>query len=136
MSAPAQVNARPRSPGSVLLWFAVLAGPSAWVLQLYVGAYLTDVFCRRGAGDSLGRVFGLSNPTFVTVLTSITAAVALAALVASVYAYRKLKIDDASTGGRALWMARIGVLDSALFGILIVFMYVASARLSECTPSL
>ena len=125
-----------RSPGTVLLWFAVLAGPTAWVLQLYVGTYLTDVFCRRGAGDSIGEVFGLSNTSFVTVLTSITAAVAVVALVVSVYAYRKLKVEDRSTGGRALWMARIGVLDSALFGLLIVLRYIASARLSECTPSL
>lgn len=130
------MSAQRRSPGSVLLWFAVLAGPSAWVLQLYVGAYLTDVFCRRGAGDSVGEVFGLSNPAFVTVLTSVTAAIALAALIASVYAYRRLKVDDRSTGGRALWMARVGVLDSALFGILIVLMYIASARLADCAPSL
>jgi hypothetical protein len=121
---------------NVLLWFAVLAGPSAWVLQLYVGAYLTDVVCRRGAGDSLGEVLGLSNTVFVTVLTSITAAIALAALGASVYAYRKLKASDQSTGGRALWMARIGVLDSLLFGVLIVLMYIASSRLAECAPSL
>jgi hypothetical protein len=121
---------------TALLWFAVLAGPSAWVLQLYAGAYLTDVLCRRGAGDSIGQVLGLSNTTFVTVLTSITAAVALVALGASVYAYRRLRTDDASTGGRALWMARIGILDSALFGVLIVLMYIASARLAECAPSL
>jgi hypothetical protein len=130
------MSERRRSPGSVLLWFAVLGGPSAWVLQLYVGAYLTDVVCRRGAGDSIGEVLGLANTSFVTLLTSITAGVALIALAASVYAHRRLKVDDASTGGRALWMARIGILDSALFGILIVLMYVASARLAECTPSL
>jgi hypothetical protein len=121
---------------NVLLWFAVLAGPSAWVLQLYVGAYLTDVVCRRGAGDSIGQVLGLSNTTFVTVLTAITAGIALLALIASIYAYRRLKVADASTGGRALWMARVGILDSALFGILIILMFVASARLSECAPSL
>jgi hypothetical protein len=121
---------------TVLLWFAVLAAPSAWVLQLYVGAYLTDVVCRRGAGDSIGHVFGLSNTAFVAVLTAITAAIALVALVASIYAYRRLKDDDRSTGGRALWMARVGVLDSVLFGILIVLMFFASARLAECAPSL
>jgi hypothetical protein len=125
-----------REPGTVTLWFAVLAGPSAWVLQLYVGAYLTDVFCRRGAGDSIGEVFGLPNTSFVAVLTAITAAVALVALVVSVVAYRRLKDADASTGGRALWMARVGVLDNTLFGLLILFMFFASARLSECTPSL
>ena len=130
------MNAERKTPGSVLLWFAVLAGPSAWVLQLYVGAYLTDVFCRRGAGDSIGEVFGLSNTAFVTVLTSITAGIALAALVASVYAYRRLRVSDRSTGGRALWMARVGVLDSALFGVLILLMFIASARLAECAPSL
>jgi hypothetical protein len=127
---------RARPPGTVTLWFAVLAGPTAWVLQLYVGAYLTDVFCRRGAGDSLGEVFGLPNTSFVTVLTAITAGIALVALGVSVFAYRRLKAEDRSTGGRALWMARVGVLDSALFGLLIVLMFVASARLSECTPSL
>jgi hypothetical protein len=124
------------APSTVTLWFAVLAGPSAWVLQLYVGAYLTDVYCRRGAGDSTGEIFGLANTSFVTVLTALTAAVALAALIVSVVAYRRLKVSDPSTGGRAFWMARIGVLDSALFGFLILFMFVASARLSECTPSL
>ena len=121
---------------TALLWFAVLAGPTAWVLQLYVGAYLTDVFCRRGAGDSIGEVFGLSNTAFVTALTAVTAAIALIALIASVYAYRRLKVEDRSTGGRALWMARVGILDNALFGILIVLMFVASARLAECAPSL
>lgn len=121
---------------TALLWFAVLAGPTAWVLQVYVGAYLTDVFCRRGAGESIGEVFGLSNTSFVTVLTALLAAVAIAGLVASVYAYRRLKREDRSTGGRALWMARVGVLDSALFGILIMLMFIASSRLAECAPSL
>ena len=95
---------------------------------------------RRGlperSGDSVGEVLGLSNTAFVTVLTTITAAIALAALIASVYAYRKLKVSDGSTGGRALWMARVGVLDSLLFGVLIVLMYIASSRLAECAPSL
>ena len=121
---------------TALLWFAVLAAPTAWVLQLYVGAYLTDVFCRRGAGDSLGEIFGLSNTAFVTVLTALTAVVAVAALAVSIYAYRRLKREDRSTGGRALWMARVGVLDSALFGMLIVLMFIASSRLAECAPSL
>lgn len=130
------MNAGRRTPGTVTLWFAVLAGPSAWVLQLYVGAYLTDVFCRRGAGDSLGEVFGLSNTSFVTVLTALTAAVAAVAFVVAVAAYRRLKVDDRSTGRRALWMARVGILDNALFGILILLMFIASTRLSECAPSL
>ena len=125
-----------RRPRDITLWCAVLAGPSAWVLQLYVGAYLTDVFCRRGAGESLGQVFGLSNTSFVTVLTAVTAAIAGIALAVSVVAYRRLRRKDTTTGGRALWMARIGILDSALFGILILFMLVASAELSQCTPSL
>jgi hypothetical protein len=124
------------SPRTPTLWFAVLAGPSAWVLQLYVGAYLTDVYCRRGAGESLGEVFGMSNTSFVTVLTAVTAGIALVALGVSILAYRRLRGSDSSTGGRALWMARVGVLDSALFGILIVFMFVASSQLAECAPSL
>ena len=132
----ARTNRERHGPGDATLWFAVLAGPTAWVLQLYVGAYLTDVFCRRGAGESVGEVFGLANTSFVTVLTAITAAIALVALGVSIAAYRRLKSDDRSTGGRALWMARVGVLDSALFGILIVLMFAASARLSDCTPSL
>jgi hypothetical protein len=123
--------------GNALLWFAVLAGPSAWTLQLYVGSYLTDALCLPGAGSSVGHVYSLDHPAFVTLISAIAAAVALVGLGVSVIAVRRHSASgDDTPGGRALWMARAGILLNILFVIAIVFMFVAPYYLEECVGSL
>lgn len=123
--------------GNGVLWFAVLSGPAAWVLQLYVGAYLTDVLCLPGANGAKGQIYSLPNTTFVTALTAVTAGVALLGLAVSIVTLRRRKAaGDPTPERRALWMARAGVLVNVLFLILIVSMFVASYYLEECVGSL
>jgi hypothetical protein len=123
--------------GNLRLWFAVLAGPSAWTLQLYVGTYLTDALCLRGAGDTRGTVYSLDHPSFVILISAIAAVVALIGLGVSIVTLRARKAaGDPTTGGRALWMARAGILLNILFLIAIVFMFAAPYYLEECVGSL
>jgi uncharacterized membrane protein len=123
--------------GNALLWFAVLAGPSAWTLQTYVGAYLTDALCLRGAGATQGHVYSLDHPSFVVLISAVATAVALVGLGVSLVAVRRHQAtDDPTTGRRALWMAHAGVLLNILFLIAIVFMFVAPYYLEECVRPL
>ena len=123
--------------GNGLLWFAVLAGPSAWTLQTYVGTYLTDALCLRGAGRTRGQIYSLDHPSFVVLISAVAAAVALVGLGVSIVAVRRYNAaGDATPGKRALWMARAGVLLNILFFIAIVFMFVAPYYLKECVGSL
>ncbi len=119
------------------MWFSVLAGPSAWVLQLYVGAYLTDVLCLPGANGHAGHVYSLANTLFVAFLTAGTAIVALAGVLVSALTVRRIKgAGDPTPERRALWMARCGVIVNLLFLFLIVLMFAASYYLEECSHSL
>ena len=123
--------------GNRSLWFAVLAGPSAWTLQLYIGTYLTDALCLPGAGDTKGRVYSLDHPSFVILISAIAAAIALIGLGVSIAALRRFKaVGDTTPGKRALWMARAGVLLNVLFFIAIVFMFAAPYYLDACVGSL
>ena len=123
--------------GNALLWFAVLAGPSAWTLQTYIGTYLTDALCLRGAGSTIGHVYSLDHPGFVTLISAIAAAIALVGLGVSIVALRRGNASgDDTPGRRALWMARAGILLNILFFIAIVFMFVAPYYLEECVGSL
>lgn len=123
--------------GNGRLWFAVLAGPAAWVLQLYTGAYLTDVLCLPGAGSSKGEIYSLRNTAFVSGLTAAAALGALAGLAVSIAALRRCNASDDSTPERrATWMARAGIIVNVLFLVLIVSMFVASHYLRECVGSL
>ena len=119
------------------MWFAVLAAPAAWVLQLYVGAYLTDVLCLPGAGSSKGHLYSLTNARFVVGLSVVTGVVALVGLVVSVMALRRCtRAGDPTPERRALWMARAGVIVSVLFFVAIAFMFVASYYFEDCVASL
>jgi hypothetical protein len=123
--------------GNALLWFAVLAGPSAWTLQTYVGTYLTDALCLPGAGRTRGQVYSLDHPGFVVLISALAAAVALVGLGVSIVTLRRrTAAGDDTTGRRAVWMARAGILLNVLFFIAIVFMFVAPYYLEECVGSL
>jgi uncharacterized membrane protein len=123
--------------GNGTLWFAVLSGPAAWVLQLYVGTYLTDTLCLSGTGADRGHVYSLEHAGFVTLISAIAAAVALIGLGVSVVAYRRCKAaGDPTPERRALWMATAGILVNTLFLIAIVFMFVAPHYLKDCVSSL
>jgi hypothetical protein len=107
---------------SFLLWFGLLAGPLAWMAQTIVAPDLVEVLCYSGAAESgRAQVYGWPIEHFVLLLTAVLVAVTVAAALGSMSCLRKLRSSrTVTTGGRAGWMARGGILVSILFLISIL----------------
>lgn len=104
--------------GSRRLWFGVLAAPSAWLLMEMVGYYLASRSCEPALGGV--PLAGTPHPSATQVVLDLIAlAASIAGLVVSLGSWRALhpKPNRGSTaeGGRAHFLAFVGVLASALF---------------------
>jgi hypothetical protein len=111
-----------------LLWFGLLAAPLAWGAQLVLGYGSEETTC-----SSPGRsetVAGLELEQFVTAVSVVAALVALAGLIAAVGTALAAPSDDAL--GRIGFMARGGILVSAVFLGAILLAGAAAFALSPC----
>jgi hypothetical protein len=132
-SLPASTGAE-RS-GSKLLWFGVLIGPVCWSLQILIGYNLEEIACNPGS--STQKIAGAEiEPLTIALTLVLGAATALGALVSYRCWRRTRRSGDASTGGRAEWMALAGVITSALFLFWIMTALFAPGFLVACDPSL
>lgn len=114
---------------SVRLWFAVLAGPLLWAVQLFVNYQWEEVLACSPAATDPGAVLGIGVRTWILLVTTVTTAGTLAALAIALHCYRRTR------GEVAHWMAFAGVANSVLFLLLIVVGYAPAIMLRPCqTP--
>ena len=129
-----EASSRAETPGSLALWFGLLAAPGAWSVQLFLGDQLFELGC--APGSSSPSVEGIGLQTIVVAVTILGTLLAVAGALVSYRCWAKTKADDSSKGQRAHWMAGAGVFVSALFLILIVQGYFPPLFLNVCESSL
>lgn len=114
---------------SVRLWFAVLAGPLLWAVQIYVNYQWEEVLACSPAASDPGQVLGIDVRTWIVLVNTVTTAGTVAALAVAWHCYRRTRDDVAH------WMAFAGVANSVLFLFLIVVGYAPAIMLTPCrTP--
>lgn len=113
---------------SLLLWFGLLGAPAAWGLQHWIGFTLALAGCSRsGAGSSL-PLHGLAAGA-----SAVAAAIALAALAASVLTFRATRdSSDEPPESRVHFMAIIGMTVSPLFLCIILMSGIGATLLDRC----
>lgn len=121
----ARERERLRRPRGVLaLWFAVLAGPLAWMLGLNAQYGLVRVACARG------------SMLYLHAVTVLTLALALAGVWTAWREWRRTGREwpDERLGviPRSRFMAVLGVLAGALFSLAIVCQWLANLFLNPC----
>jgi hypothetical protein len=124
---------------SVLLWFAVLGSPLAWVGHLGVNYSLEEWFaCSESAHDK-GEILGVGVKTISVVFNSAMVALAVASGLVALSCWRKLRVADGDgvenedeQTERARWMAFAGIVEAALFLGIIVLGYLPSLMLDVC----
>jgi hypothetical protein len=109
-----------------LVWFGVLGGAAAWTVQLVVGSQLEENHCTR-----FGARYSIHTPTWEAALTAGTAAVAVAAGVAALLAYRRSR-RGGDRRGRIGFMATSGILANTLFLALILLGGIGVSVLDPC----
>jgi hypothetical protein len=126
----AQRISRTERRGSWLLWIGVLTGPAAWSLQVLINYNLEEIACGPAAQGSRD-IWGIGVETWVLAVDALLAVSTLAAALVSLRCLRSAGAD-ASTGGRARWMALVGVMSSVLFLIVIVSGFAPPFFLDVC----
>lgn len=114
-----------RTGGQAVLWFCVLAGPLAWSVQLLVNYFFVALACH-------GQLSG--TPLGHEAVTVVTGGITLVALLVARAKGRDPAVSSTQAdppAGRTLFMARTGVVISALF----LFIIAAGAYPSLILPA-
>ena len=117
------------------LWFGVLGAPAAWALQLVANYSLEEWFACAPSTSSEGQILGRTVPATALIITIALTIVALAAAAVSIAIYRRLPATDGETTVRTKWMALAGVMNGALYLILIVASLGPPLLLDVCETS-
>lgn len=133
MTSAAETITAAETRGAFSLWFAVLAGPVCWSLMLAANYLIGEVFACSPATGRSDAMLGIDVRTWLVAINGTLLAVTLAALIVAVVSHRRLRSADASPGGRARWMATVGLLNSVLFGLVIVTGLAPPLLLSPCS---
>jgi hypothetical protein len=121
---------RPRRAGALLLAFAVVGGPAAWVIHLLAGYGFEEAACSPGgSGEPALRE---NDVTVIAVLTVALAAVAVAAAAAGYLVRRRAGPDAGDARGHVRFLALAGLIGSSLFALIIVLVGYALTALSGC----
>lgn len=125
-------KAPPEEKGqSSALWFGMLAGPTAWAIQVASGYILEDTACSPASTSE--AILGIRIVPLFTVVTAVLAIVTLVAGVTAFRCSRRLGPgDDTVSAQRARWMARAGIIVSVLFFVIIGLAFASFAILSAC----
>jgi hypothetical protein len=128
----ARTVTRRETRGSLLLWIGVLTAPLAWAIHLVLNYSLEEWFACSPATQTPGEIlgFGVHN-----VSIAVNATLAAATLVAGFVALScRLRLRNAEGEGaaRARWMALVGIINSCLFGLIIVVGFAPSVVLDVC----
>ena len=110
--------------GIALLWFAVLAGPLAWMLGLNAQYSLVRLACAKG------------NMLYLHAVTVLTLALALAGVWMALREWRRTgrhwPDEHGGTMSRSRFMAVVGLMAGALFSLTIVAQWLANVFLNPC----
>lgn len=121
---PAQVERLRKPAGLLALWFAVLAGPVAWMLGLNAQYGLVRVACARG------------SMLYLHAVTVLTLALALAGVWMALREWRRTgrgwPDEQGGTLSRSRFMAVVGLMAGALFSLAIVAQWLANVFLNPC----
>jgi hypothetical protein len=119
---------------SKALWFGLLAAPIAWMTQLVATYSLEEWFACAPATTDRGQILGMGVRPFAIGLTVAFGAIALAGGVVAVRALNKVN-ESADPSGRARWMAYAGILNTALYMIIILANVAPPLILQVCEVS-
>ncbi|MCZ7534364.1 MAG: hypothetical protein M5U23_13380 [Acidimicrobiia bacterium] len=132
MTTPEAITRR-ETTGSALLWIGVLTGPVAWSIQLGVDWFIAEVLACSPGTTTTGQVGPVSMSVLLVILNTVLLAATIAAGFVAARCLRKIRAaGDDTTGRRAEWMAKAGVINSIVFGVIIVSSYVVLATTSGC----
>jgi hypothetical protein len=127
----ATAEAMPRN-GDAGLVAAGLFGPAAWIAFIVVTYLLEDpLACTPGASVK-GRILGIGVRTIAAGVSVGLASATYAAGALSLVAW--LRLRNSNSAGRRPWMALAGVLNSALFGTVMLAGVLPAVILRTCTP--
>jgi len=119
-----------RDPVLVVL---ALLGPAAWLVDILVAYVLEDPLACMAGASVKGRILGLGVRTIAAGVSLILAGSSFAAGVASMALWRRLR--NTNSAGRRPWMALAGLLNSLLFGFVILVGVAPAVILHTCTSS-
>jgi len=111
----------------LLQWFALFAAPLAWTVQLVVGFTVTSAAC--------GTVGGVSVEPWQIALGVACGAVALAAQVCAVVAWRSLRgahYADAGPQGRIYFFSVAALFGNTLFLAIIALTAISGLAHASC----
>jgi hypothetical protein len=117
-------------PRPVVVWFAVLGAPAAWVTQFLAGFALTEADC-----NTAGRTWNVPLDGLVTALTVGAVAVSVAAGLAAIAAFRATRAageGGAPPAGRVHLLAIVGMAVAPLMLAIIVLSGVGVLVLDGC----
>lgn len=123
---------RAEGRGSWALWLGTLGGPVAWGAAFLFNYPLEEVLACSPAVRTKGEILGLGTEAIMWVANGAATLLALICLGLAIHCLRVTSRTDTSTGNRAGWMAKVGVLTSALFLILIVAQFGPMMFLDRC----
>ena len=118
--------------GSWALWLGTLGGPVAWGAAFLFNYPLEEVLACSRAAQTKGVVLGIDTEVIMWIANGTAMLGALFCLLLAIHCFRKTSVADSSTGNRAQWMAKVGILTSALFLILIVAQFGPMMFLDRC----
>ena len=113
-------------PSNLLLWFAILAAPTAWSVHLSVEYFLTTTQCQLSGGDMT---------PWMALSTAALFVLAFAGLFAGIAAVRSIDPSAAAENRqlqRRRFMAVLGVLLSLLFIAGLVMATIPIVFLEPC----
>ena len=125
---------RDESRGSAALWFGVLGAPIAWVLHMTIGYSLEEWFACSPATSTPGQILGVDVRVWALGITVLFAAIAVAAGLVAARCWRRAK-DGGDAGNRARWMGMVGMMNSALYLVIILGGLGPAFLLSVCEAS-
>jgi hypothetical protein len=127
---------REEGRGSVLQWFAVLAAPAAWATQLIVNYSLEEFFACSPGVTTQGEILGVRVPMLALGITAVLAVVAFAAGIISIAFYRRTRsLGHDDTSDRTRWMAVVGLMNSALYFLIMLASFVPPLIIGVCETS-
>jgi hypothetical protein len=119
---------------SKALWFGLLAAPVAWMTQLVATYSLEEWFACAPATTDRGQILGIGVRPFALGITVVLGAVALAGGVVAMRSLRAARTSQ-DPAGRAHWMAYAGILNTALYLIIILANVAPPLILQVCEVS-
>jgi hypothetical protein len=119
-------RSQPSAGGQLGLWFGVLAGPLAWSAQLLVNYFVVSLACHGQLSATALAHEAVSLATGLLVLAALLVARRRQRALA------RLSTAGAPPTGRSAFLARTGVLMSALFLFVIVAGAVPTLVLPAC----